>query len=299
MPERWERFRSNRAPPDLRPRGRRADASKRRGTGSLVVVGTGLRAPVHITPEARDEISHAEKVFYLMSDPLSEMWIKRLNPTARSLASCYVSSRPRMAAYQRMIDRILGPVRSGRRVCVAFYGHPGVFVFPSHEAIRRAKKEGFDARMLPGISAEDCLFSELGLDPARSGCQSYEATDFLVYRRRFDPSSALVLWQVGVVGNLEYGDRPARSGLRVLASRLARVYGRKHEVVLYEASLLPVVPSTIRSTTLEELSSAGVTGGMTLFVPPRPHPPDPRSLRSLGLRASDLVVVPSCWKPDA
>ena len=267
--------------------------------GSLVIVGTGLQAALHITPEAREEICHAERVFYLIPDPLSQSWIKSLKPTAKSLASCYVSGRPRMAAYQRMIDRILAPVRSGRRVCVAFYGHPGVFVFPSHECVRRAKEEGFEARMLPGISAEDCLFSELGVDPARSGCQSYEATDFLVYRRKCDPSSALVLWQAGVVGNLRYGPRPSRSGLHVLARRLARVYGKDHEVVLYEASLLPVLPSTIRSTTIEELPSAGVKGSMTLFVPPKARQPDPQGLRQLGLRKSDLTVVPACWKPGS
>ncbi len=280
-------------------RSRPPDSPRRRGPGSLVVVGTGLKAALHLTPEAREEIAQAEKVFYLISDALSEMWIKRLKPTARSLASCYAPGKPRMAAYQRMVETILAPAREGRRVCAAFYGHPGVFVYPSHESIRRARLEGIDARMLPGISAEDCLFSELGVDPARSGCQSYEATDFLIYRRRFDPSSALVIWQAGVVGNLNYGQRPARSGLHTLARRLAGVYGRKHEVVLYEASLLPVLPSTIRSTTIENLPSAGVTGNMTLFVPPRPHAPDPRGLRQLHLRQSDLTVVPPCWKPDS
>lgn len=279
------------------PRGRRHRAPSRRKYGSLVVVGTGLRAAQHLTPEARDEISHADRVFYLVSDPLSEKWVKTLRPTAKSLASCYLRGRPRMAAYERMIDRILAPVRSGQRVCAAFYGHPGVAVLPSHEAIRRARKEGFEAEMLPGISAEDCLFSELGVDPVRSGCQSFEATDFLVYRRRFDPSSALVLWQAGVVGNLDYGERPARSGLRILARRLARVYGKRHEVVLYEASLLPVVPSTIRSVRIEELPRSGVTGGMTLFVPPRPQRPDPRGLRSLGLRESKRALIPPCWQP--
>jgi precorrin-6B methylase 1 len=283
----------------MEPRGRRRGSLGRRGQGSLVVVGTGLKAALHLTPEVRDEISRADRVFYLVSDPLSERWIKILRPTATSLVSCYVPGRPRMAAYQRMIDKILKPVRSGRRVCAAFYGHPGVSVLPSHEAIRRARNEGFDAMMLPGISAEDCLYSELGLDPTHSGCQSYEATDFLVYRRRFDPSSALVLWQVGVIGNLNYGGRPLRSGLRLLAQRIARVYGRNHEVVLYEASLLPVIPSTIRSTRIEELPTAGITGGMTLFVPPRPHPPDPRMLRSLGLRRSRQAVDSPCWTPNA
>jgi hypothetical protein len=35
--------------------------------------------------------------------------------------------------------------------------------------------------MLPAISAEDCLFADLGVDPADHGCPSYEATDFLVH----------------------------------------------------------------------------------------------------------------------
>ena len=281
------------------PRARRRGSPRRRGPGSLVVVGTGLKAALHLTPEAREEITRADRVFYLVSDPLSERWIKMLRPTAKSLVPCFVPGGPRMAAYQRMIRRILAPVRSGHRVCAAFYGHPGVAVLPSHEAIRRARKEGFDAEMLPGVSSEDCLFSELGIDPLRSGCQSYEATDFLVYRRRFDPSSALLLWQVGVVGTLDYRRRPTRSGLRVLAQRLARVYGGQHEAVLYEASLFPVIPSTIRSTTIEKLPTAGVTGGMTLFIPPRPRPPDRQMLRSLGLRRSDRTVVPTCWKPGA
>ena len=281
----------------MNPKRRRGGVRIRRRRGTLVVVGTGLKAARHLTPEARDEISEADRVFYLVSDPLSERWIKTLRPTATSLASCYVLGRSRLAAYRRMVDRILPPVRSGLRVCAAFYGHPGVSVFPSHEAIRQARAEGFSARMLPGISTEDCLFSDLGLDPARSGCQSYEATDFLVYQRRFDPSSALVLWQAGVVWQLDYGPRPARSGLRVLARRLAHVYGEKHEVVLYEASLLPVVPSTVRSTTIEELPTAGITGGMTLFVPPRPRSPNARGLRSLGLRRRDLAVAPPCWQP--
>ena len=280
--------------PRIRPRG----SSSRRRKGSLVIVGTGLKAALHLTPEAREEISSADRVLYLVSDPLSERWIKTLRPTATSLVSCYALGRSRMAAYRRMVEKILAPVRAGRRVCVAFYGHPGVSVLPSHEAIRRARKEGFEAQMLPGISAEDCLFSELGLDPARSGCQSYEATDFLVYHRRFDPSSALILWQAGVVGNLDYGERPARSGMRLLARRLERVYGSSHEVVLYEASVLPVIPSTIRSVTIEELPAAGVTGGTTLFIAPRPHRPDARVLRSLGLRESSRMEVPSCWEPD-
>jgi len=281
----------------MAPRGRRRGRTRQQKKGSLVIVGTGLKAALHLTPEARGEISRAEHVFYLVSDPLSEKWIKLLRPSAKSLAFCYSVGRPRMAAYRQMVDTILASLRSGHAVCVAFYGHPGIAVLPSHEVLRQARREGFSARMLPGISTEDCLFSELGFDPTQSGCQSYEATDFLVYRRRCDPSSALVLLQAGAVGDLEYRRQPSRSGLRALARRLAQVYGRKHEVVLYQASVIPVFESTIRSTTIEELPTAKVTGGTTLFVPPRPRSPDPRGLRSVGLRRSDLPVLPPCWPP--
>ena len=34
--------------------------------------------------------------------------------------------------------------------------------------------------MLPGISAEDCLLADLGVDSAHNGLQSLEATDLLI-----------------------------------------------------------------------------------------------------------------------
>jgi len=79
-----------------------------------------------------------------------------------------------------MIEKTLGYVRDGKRVFMAAYGHPGVFGYPTHESVRRARAEGFKTRMLPGVSAEDCMFGGLNFDPAMAGCLSYEPTDFLV-----------------------------------------------------------------------------------------------------------------------
>jgi precorrin-6B methylase 1 len=270
----------------------------RRGRGSLVIVGTGIRAVRHTTAEARDEISRADKLFYLVADAVSEEWIKTLNPTAESLASCYARGKSRMIAYRRMISKMLAPVHVGSRVCAAFYGHPGVFVYPSHEAIRLARKEGYEAQMLPGISAEDCLFADLGIDPSRSGCQSFEATDFLIFRRKFDPSSSLLLWQAGIVGSMIYRPRGVKSGLHALARYLAGFYGGQHEVVLYEASPLPLFNPVIRSTTISKLPTAGVDGAMTLFIPPKPGRPDPDGLRQLRLSRAELKIVPPCWDPE-
>src|SRR5262245_45102016 len=203
--------------------------------GSLTIVGTGIQVNVQTTPEARAAIEQAEKVLYLVANRPTGYWIGRLNPTAESLEHFYEPGKNRFVAYQVIVDHILMYVRQELRVCVVFYGHPGVFVYSSHEAIRRARDAGFAARMLPGISAEDCLFADLCVDAGISGHQSFEATDFLLHRRRFDPHSALLLWQIGVIGDLTHQRRYEPRGLDVLVEVLQVEYGPGHEVVIYEA----------------------------------------------------------------
>jgi Tetrapyrrole (Corrin/Porphyrin) Methylases len=171
------------------------------------------------------------------------------------------------------VDELLAPVRAGRDVCAAFYGHPGVFVHPGHEAIRRARAEGHPARMLPAVSALDCLVADLGIDPAATGLQSYEATDFLVHRRPVDEAATLVLWQIGVIGELGVAMGPRRESLALLADRLVETYPRGHEAIVYEASPYPLVadPIVLRLR-LEELPDAQVPLLSTLVVPPARGP---------------------------
>ncbi len=54
--------------------------------------------------------------------------------------------------------------------------------------------------MEPGISAEDCLYADLGLDPGTYGCQHYEASNLMFYQRTIDTAAYLILWQPGVAG---------------------------------------------------------------------------------------------------
>lgn len=236
--------------------------------GRLNVVGTGYLVAGQTTPQALACMRRAEKLFYLVADPVTCAWIEELNPSAESLADAYGADKERLDSYREMVERILAPVRGGREVCVALYGHPGVFAFPSHESIRRARAEGFEARMFPGVSAADCLFADLGIDPG-DGCQMYEATDFLQRRRRFDPASLLLLWQVGAIGIRTCPAVPcATEGLRLLVEVLARDYPLDHEVIVYEAAQLPVCQSKVLRVALADLPAAEVSGFSTLLVPP-------------------------------
>jgi uncharacterized protein YabN with tetrapyrrole methylase and pyrophosphatase domain len=236
--------------------------------GSLTVVGTGIAMGVHLTPETRAAIESADEFLHLSSDLLGERWLLQLHPRSTSLRSEYVSGEDRRLIYERIVERILGPVRAGARVAAAFYGHPGVYVTPSHEAVRRARAEGHEARMLPAISAEDCLYSDLGVDPASGGCASYDATEFLIRPRPIDTSISLILWQICVIGNPTAVTEPRLENLPLLVDRLLEEYPREHEIVVYEASPYPIAEPVIQRMPLHALSTASITPLSTLYVPP-------------------------------
>ena len=237
--------------------------------GSLTIVGTGIRVGVQFTPEARAAVLRADRVLHLGAEPLMRHWLSTLRPDATSLHSFYAPGKERTETYREMVEAILAPVREGHDVCAAFYGHPGVFVSPSHEAVRQARAAGYDATMLPAISAEDCLFAELGIDPGRTGCQSYEATNFLLTNRPIDAAAVLILWQVGVLGEWGHARKTDERRLGLLVDRLLEVYPAEHKAILYEASPYPIGDAIAARTPLGRLAQAVVTAGTTLVVPPR------------------------------
>jgi precorrin-6B methylase 1 len=238
-----------------------------------------------VTPEAVAAIERADEVLYLLADGLAGAWLERLNPHVRSLHTLYAEEKERSRTYAEVVEELLAPVRAGRDVCAVFYGHPGVFARPGHEAVRRARAEGFRARMLPAVSALDCLVADLGIDPGVTGLQSYEATEFVVHRRRPDTAATLVLWQIGVIGERGMAAGPTRANLAVLVEHLERSYPRDHEAIVYEASPYPLVadPFVLRLP-LEALPDAEVPLLATLVVPPARKPRrDRAAIARLGL----------------
>jgi uncharacterized protein YabN with tetrapyrrole methylase and pyrophosphatase domain len=223
----------------------------------------------HLGPRARAQIEQADVVFVAVSDPIVELWVQQLHPDVRSLQPCYAEGKSRHQTYRDMVAAMLVEVRAGRRVCGAFYGHPGVFAKAPHDAVAQARAEGFDAHMEPGVSAEDCLYADLGIDPGRVGCQHYEASQLLFYRRVLDPSAYLVLWQVGIAGDRSYkrfATSPAHRQL--LVDRLRETYPADHVVTVYEAATLPITGPRMETVVLRDLASTPLQMHSTLVVPP-------------------------------
>jgi hypothetical protein len=259
--------------------------------GRLVIVGTGLRTTGHMTVEAIAWIKRADKVLYVVGDPVAEEMIAMLNPNAESLQTLYSSDTKRIDTYNAMVDKILAEVRAGHTVCGVFYGHPGVFVYPSHKAVEQARAEGFAAIMLPGVSAEDCLFADVGFDPATSGCCSYEATDWLFNLRPTDPASAMVLWQIGILGNEGYNPigRYSTPMMPLLIGKMLGSYSPGHQVAVYEAAVQFGCDPMIQWIPIVGLATVPLTAASTLYIPPAaPTQPDHR----IHQQAVSLGILP-------
>lgn len=238
--------------------------------GSLVCVGTGISIGGQITVLAKSEIENADIVFIAMNSQLMENWITQINSNIHNLQQYYAEGKYRPDTYQEMAEAIMEAVRDGKRVCAAFYGHPGIFACVAHLATDIATGEGFDARIEPGVSADACLYADLGIDPGNYGCQAFEASQFIFNLRKVDLSAYLILWQIGLAGEatLTRFDTD-ENGLQLMVDSLIDYgYSQEHEIILYEAATLPIEKVRADKIKLKHLPKASVSMKTTMVVPP-------------------------------
>ncbi len=237
--------------------------------GRLVVVGTGLITPQHITQEAKRHIEAADCVYHIVPDPLGVEYLQSLNDNLIYLGDCYQKTENRRDTYTMMVERIMEGVRQDKKVVAVFYGHPGVFVTPSFEVIQQAREFGCTAFMLPGISAEACLYSELEFDPGSVGCQSYEATFWLLHKLPVNTSAPMVLWQLGVAGDLSFSTniKPHDLAMAMLKDKLSQHYPLDHQVTIFESKVIPAFRSRIENISIDELTDVTINEISTLYIP--------------------------------
>ena len=264
------------------------DAAVTAPAAGLVVVGSGIQFGRHVSERCLSEIREAQVVFCL-ADSFALAMIHGFRPDVVNLGAHYAPGKDRRQTYREIDEAIMAEVRAGKQVCAVFYGHPGVFADVPHRVVRKARAEGIPARMEPGISAEACLYADLGIDPGHRGVQSMEATHFLVYDRQVDPDGLVLLWQVALSGDLSCIRLHAeREGLQALVDKLLRWYPPGHEVILYEAARLPIETPRVDRLAMRDLPTAHYEEYTTLVIPPLGELRDDPD-RALGAGASPVA----------
>jgi len=110
---------------------------------------------------------------------------------------------------------------------------------------------------------------DLGIDPGSVGCQHFEASQLMLYRRVIDPAGYLILWQVGVAGDQSLARfKTGAAHRRLLVELLSQTYPLKHEIIVYKAATLPTQHPIIERLALGALPDVEVDMHMTVVIPP-------------------------------
>jgi uncharacterized protein YabN with tetrapyrrole methylase and pyrophosphatase domain len=272
----------------------------------IVLAGLGLR-PSHITTETVQALHQVRRIYSISYVPGTDDLLRRFCPDVVDLRSMYESEADRLNTYKRQAAAVLdGGIEAGP-VALVVYGHPLILAMPSMFVLRLAPTVGLTTKVLPAVSALDCLLADLGIDPTVTGLQSHEATDLLLYDRPLIPSCATVLWQVGsletrlhVVDGLSRPERLFR-----LRDHLLRYFPPDHLVVSVSSAVTEDEPPQILRMPISELPdhSAQLHLGATLYIPPRHEKveADPQLTEALSSRdhLATITTIPGATRRTA
>jgi siroheme synthase len=240
--------------------------------GSLVILGSGIAAIAHLTLEAIGHLKEADVVFYHANSGVVASYIRELNGNAVDLYEFYGEGKIRTVTYVQMAELMLRKVRAGLFVVGLFHGHPGFFVHAARRSLEIARMEGYPTALIPAISAVDCLFADLRIDPGVSGVQILKASHVLKENASLATESNVVLIQVGSVGDNTFsfsGFKQAK--LELLFDRLISIYGEDHDSVWYVAPIFPGFDPIISVRKLREYKNHSLRDTLhaaTLYLPP-------------------------------
>ena len=235
------------------------------------IVGTGIVGAHQLTREAEEVVRRCKRTFVIESGYGIPEYLRTLCPAVTELGSLYEPGRDRLPTYRRMAAEVVSAAVADAPVCLATYGHPWVYCYPTTLIARAAPLLGLHVEVFPGVSAFDTLLVDLGIDIAADGIQMYEATDLLLRRRPIQNDVACVVWQPTVVGDPTYRPDPyGAEQFEPLQEYLLRFYPAEHEAVLVTTKTHPLTRSIVQRLRLRDLARvlARAPSVATRSVPP-------------------------------
>ena len=235
------------------------------------IVGTGIVGTHQLTREAEEVIRRCKRTFVIDSGYGIPEYLATLSPEVTELGVFYEPGQDRLPTYRRMAAEVVAAAVADAPVCLATYGHPWVYCYPTTLITRAASLLDLHVEVFPGISAFDTLLVDLGIDIALSGVQMYEATDLLLRRRPIQNDVTCIVWQPTVVGDPTYRPEPYTvDQFEPLQEYLLRFYPAEHEAAIVTTKTYPLTRSVVQRLQLGELAAeleqAPQVG--TLYIPP-------------------------------
>ncbi|MUV50273.1 MULTISPECIES: SAM-dependent methyltransferase [Haloarcula] len=240
----------------------------------IYIIGTGMVGYTQLTREAENALQASERVYLLDGQPMVENHIKETyTEDVVMLNREYNEGEDRVATYDRMSEEVLkGATEVDGPITFALYGHPMIFVNPSRSVIRQGREQGLNVEVQPGISAIDCVYSDIAFDPAANGVQMFEATDLLLREWELNPEVPAMIWQVSVVETDRHTEKRSKeSRFTRFKEYLQNFYPEDHTGYLLQTATYPIAESQrheFEISNLEQMAPILDKGYYILHLPP-------------------------------
>lgn len=246
-------------------------------TADLFVVGLGITNVDQVTRETERVLSACREVLYVDTGVATGPWLATLCDRVTDLyGESYAEGGARLDAYHHMAARTVEAALDHAPVAFAMQGHPLVYAYAPFLIRDMARALDLEVRVLPGITAMDCLFADLWLDPSVRGLQMYEATDLLLRARPLQPDVPALIWQVGNLETRLHTQRVSTAErFDRFAEHLLRFYPPGHPVTAYFAPPHPLMEPSAITFDLQDIGdhAADLHAGVTLYLPPASERP--------------------------
>jgi siroheme synthase len=238
---------------------------------SIVIVGSGIKVPDHLTIEALRVLASASEIWTNVPELEHAELAKVVGQAPHSLWPFFRTDRPRLASYQAITTHLLERARAVRHLAYLTQGHPLVLDRVATELLRQSNNQGVSvSSVLPGISSIDTILADIRYEPAR-GLQVFDATTFVRRETRIDGRAGLLLLQPGVFGT----DMPRLTSnapvpqLTDLQDALHKTYPGEHPAILIRSATASMAKQRFQ-TTIGDLHSVPATAlaASTLWIPP-------------------------------
>lgn len=237
----------------------------------IYIVGLGVVTVDQTTHEAERVMRQSREVLYLDTGVATQAYLEQLCPQVTSLyASSYRESGCRIGSYDQMAAAVVNAALDHPPVTFALGGHPVVGAEAPRLIHAMARHLDLNVVTQPGISAMDCLFAELMLDPCADGLQMYEATDLLLRCYPLIPEVPALIWQIGTVETRLHTLRRSRAErFHRFQSHLLKFYAPDHRMTAVFASSHPLMKSQQLEFPLASIGdyATQLHAGFTLFIP--------------------------------
>lgn len=246
---------------------------RRRHPYDVYVLGAGMVGYRQFTRETEAALEKSETVFLVHSQEIVAEYVEReFTDDVISLIDEYEPTVRRDETYERMAERVLETAEEADDpVSFLLYGHPMIYVSPADYVLEEGPERGLDVQALPGISSMDCLYTDIGLDPAANGIQMFEATDLLLREFELNPDVPAMLWQIGSLETVLYSTAPSRpERFTRLREYLEQFYPEDHTLSLLRTATYPITDSERVDFELRNFEDVHdeVTATQTLYIPP-------------------------------